>query len=150
MARQLLESGGNGPRRVGSRVFRYGRLVRLWRVLAVSYLIHPLEVPRYVLISFVGMFAMASLGAASIRSVVMLILLAALLVNFSVAPVHDRVRHPETPGAALRYSPLGEFSWTDKVAVFPPYCVNVVRFYLPPERRDAPIGMGINAIRRRC
>src|ERR1700689_4210657 len=30
----------------------------LLAVLAVSYLIHPLEFPRYVLISFVGMFAL--------------------------------------------------------------------------------------------
>ena len=48
-------------------------------VMAVTYLIHPLEFPRYVLIAFVGMFALAALGAASVRSTALRIVLAAVL-----------------------------------------------------------------------
>jgi uncharacterized membrane protein len=135
------------------RKWRSGRVVAeffaLWTagpllaVMAVSYLIHPLEFPRYVLISFVGMFALAGLGAASVRSAVLRIVLAILLINLSVAPVHDRVRHPDeaawrdaTMEASLRTT-AGE-----QVAVFPPYCINVVRFYMPPERRAAAVPMG--------
>jgi hypothetical protein len=110
-------------------------------VLAVTYLIHPLEFPRYVFISFVGMFALAAFGAASVRFAALSIALAALLIHLSVGPVH-----------AWRYS--GEAAWRDatmlatlrttggeQIAVFPPFCINVVRFYMPPERRAAAIAM---------
>jgi mannosyltransferase len=115
----------------------------LLAVLAVSYLIHPLEFPRYVLISFVGMFALAGLGAASVRSAMLRIVLAILLINLSVTPVHDRVRHSDE--AAWRDATMLATQRTteaDKVAVSPPYCINVVRFYMPPARRDAAISMG--------
>jgi len=112
-------------------------------VMAVSHLIHPLEFPRYVLISFVGMFALAGLGAASVRSAVLRIVLAILLINLSVAPVHDRVRHSDE--AAWRDATMLAAERTTEgkqLAVFPPFCINVVRFYLPPERRAATVPMG--------
>ncbi|MGA7763109.1 MAG: hypothetical protein WCA59_15300 [Candidatus Binataceae bacterium] len=64
-------------------------------VMAVTYLIHPLEFPRYVLIAFVGMFALAAFGAASVRSTASRIVLAVVLISLSVRPVHDRVRHSD-------------------------------------------------------
>jgi hypothetical protein len=115
----------------------------LLAVMAVSYLIHPLEFPRYVLISFVGMFALAGLGAASVRSAVLRIALAALLIHLSVAPVHDQVRHADE--AAWRDATILATQRTteaEQVAVFPPYCINVVRFYMPPDRRAGAVGMG--------
>jgi hypothetical protein len=110
-------------------------------VMVVTYLIHPLEFPRYVLVAFVGMFALAALGAASIPSTTVRIALAALLIYLSVGPVHERVRHSDEVawGAATlqaaRLTMPGE-----QVAVFPPWCINVVRFYMPHERRDDIIG----------
>ena len=86
------------------RQWRSGRLVveffALWMagpilaVMAVTYLIHPLEFARYVLISFVGMFALAALGAASVRFTALSIALVILLIHLSVGPVHDLMRHP--------------------------------------------------------
>jgi hypothetical protein len=106
-------------------------------VIAVTYLIHPLEFPRYVLIAFVGMFAFAALGAASLRSTALRVLLAVLLIHFSVGPVHDWVRHSDE--AAWRDATLLAAQRTtrgEQVAVFPGWCINVVRFYMPRERRD--------------
>jgi mannosyltransferase len=105
-------------------------------VLAVTYLIHPLEVPRYVLIAFVGMFALAAFGAASMRSTALRIVLAVLLIHLSVRPVHVWVRHFH--GVAWRGASLlaaQETAPGQQIAVFPLYCINVVRFYMPPERR---------------
>ena len=53
-------------------------------VLAVSYLIQPLEFPRYVLASFVGLFALAAFGAASPRSAAVRVALAALIIGLSL------------------------------------------------------------------
>jgi mannosyltransferase len=111
-------------------------------VMGVTYLIHPLEFPRYVLISFVGMFAFAALGAASVRSAVLRIALAILLMYLSVGPVHDWVRRPDQ--TAWRDATLLAAQRTmrgEQVLVFPPWCINVVRFYMPRERRDAPVPM---------
>ncbi|MGB8900783.1 MAG: hypothetical protein WCC90_16770 [Methylocella sp.] len=134
------------------RQWRSARLVlefvALWMagpilaVMAVTYLIHPLEFPRYVLISFVGMFALAALGAASVRSTALRIMLAALLMYLSVSPVHDRVRHSDE--AAWRDATLLAAQRTtqgEQVTVFPPWCINVVRFYMPRARRDAAVAM---------
>ena len=115
----------------------------LLAVMAVTYLIHPLEFPRYVLISFVGMFALAALGAASVRSTVLRIVLAVLLIYLSVGPVHYRVRHSYE--VAWRDATLVAEQLTKRggqIAVLPPYCINVVRFYMRPERRAAAVAMG--------
>jgi mannosyltransferase len=105
-------------------------------VIAVTYLVRPLEFPRYVLIAFVGMFALAALGAASLRYTAPRIVLALLLLYLSVRPVHDWMRHSDeaawrnaTALAVQRTTPGAQ------IAVFPPYCINVVRFYMPRERR---------------
>jgi mannosyltransferase len=106
-------------------------------VVAVTYLIHPLEFPRYLLIAYVGMFALAAFGAASVRSTALRVVLAVLLIHLSVGPVHARVRHYD--GFAWRAATLLAAQRTrrgERIVVFPPWCVSVVRFYLPPERRD--------------
>jgi mannosyltransferase len=134
------------------RQWRSGRLVveffAFWTagpmlaVMAVTYLIHPLEFPRYVLISFVGMFALAAVGAASVRFTALSIVLVVLLIHLSIGPVHDRVRHSDE--AAWRDATMLATLRTtrgDQVAVIPPFCINVVRFYMPPERRAAAVAM---------
>jgi len=106
-------------------------------VMALTYLVHPLEFPRYVLIAFVGMLAFAALGAASVRSEVLRILLAVLLVHLSMRPVRAEIKHSyeaawrEATLLAVQRVPRGS-----KVAVFPSWCINVVRFYMPRDRRD--------------
>ncbi len=134
-------------------VWRGGRSLRLvveffaaWvfgpilAVMAVTYLIHPLEFPRYILISFVGMLVFAALGAASVRSTALRVLLAVVLIHLSAGPVRDRVRSSgeaawrEATRLALQRTAPGE-----QVAVFPPWCINVVHFYMPPKRRDAAV-----------
>jgi len=134
------------------RQWRSGRLVveffAFWTagpmlaVMAVTYLIHPLEFPRYVLISFVGMFTLAALGAASMRFTALSIALAVLLIHLSVGPVHDRVRHSDEAAwrDATRLATLRTTA-QEQVAVIPPFCINVVRFYLPPKRRVAAVAM---------
>jgi mannosyltransferase len=106
-------------------------------VMALTYLVHPLESQRYVLIAFVGMVAFAAFGAASVRSTVLRIALAALLIHLSLRPVHARVERfdeaawREATLVAVQRTPRGS-----KVAVFPSWCINVVRFYMPHDRRD--------------
>jgi len=106
-------------------------------VMALTYLVHPLEFQRYVLITFVGMIAFTALGAASVRSTGLRIVLTVLLIHLSVRPVHARVRRSRE--AAWREATLLAEQRTppgSKVAVFPSWCINVVRFYMPHDRRD--------------
>lgn len=110
-------------------------------LVAVSYLIHPLEFPRYALIAFVGMFALAAFGAASLRPGAAQLALAAALVGLSLPRTHHAIRHPyeaawrqATEIAAARTAP------NEPIAVFPEYCTHVVRYYLSPARRGVVRG----------
>lgn len=111
-------------------------------VMLVTYLIKPLEFPRYVVISFVGMFAFTALGAASVRSTALRIGLAAVLTYASMRPVHNWIRSQHevawreaTAFAAERATPR------EQIAVFPSWTVNTARFYFPPERRSEVVGV---------
>ncbi len=122
-------------------------------LMAVSYLVWPLEVPRYALIAFVGMFAMAALGAASLDATTARAGTAArlkpaaelvgllALIGLSLAQTHHAIRHQreaawrEAVELASRQTTLQE-----PIAVFPEYCKNVVRYYLSPGRRAAVRG----------
>ncbi|HVB82890.1 MAG TPA: glycosyltransferase family 39 protein [Candidatus Binataceae bacterium] len=110
-------------------------------LMAVTYLVRPLEVPRYMLIAFVGMFALAAFGAASLRAGAMPLVLAAALLGLSLRPARHAIRHPReaawreaTEIAARQTAP------DEPIAVFPEYCKNVVRYYLSPARRAAVRG----------
>ena len=106
-------------------------------VMAVTYMIHPLEFARYVLIAFVGLFALAALGASSASSTALRVALALLMVYLSVRPVHRWIRH--SGQTAWRDATLLASQKADpgeKIAVFPGWCINVVRFYMPPDRRS--------------
>jgi hypothetical protein len=128
--------------RVATQFVAVWMTVPLLAIMAVSYCIHPLEFPRYVFISFVGMFAFAAIGAASVRSAVFRMALVVLVLYLSVGPVRYQVAHPyeaawrDAIQLAKQLTPQGE-----KVAIYPYYNINVVRFYMPPERRDAAVGM---------
>jgi mannosyltransferase len=141
-------------------------------VMAVTYLVHPLEFRRYVIIALVGLFAFAGLGAASLPSLELgffarlgvgsqetfeqpvtvalrvrrnwlRVAVAILLIWLSVGPVRERIRN-DPYAAEWKAATKDVASRTrsnDLIAVFPPYAVNVVRYYLPPERRESAVGM---------
>jgi hypothetical protein len=111
-------------------------------VMAITYLIHPLEFPRYVLIALVGMFGFAAFGAASVRSTALRVVFAIGLAYLSVGPVRDRINHSSE--AAWRDATImaaRETAPGEQVAVFPSWLTNVVRFYMPLDRRSDAAGM---------
>jgi hypothetical protein len=108
-------------------------------VMAITYLIHPLGFPRYVLITFVGMFTLAALGAASVRSTALRIMLVVLLIHLSLGPIRHGLRHSggETAFREATLLAVQRITPGEQIMVFPDWCIDVVRFYLPPARRDA-------------
>ena len=111
-------------------------------VMAITYLIHPLEFPRYVLIALVGMFGFTAFGAASVRSATLRVVFAIALAYLSAGPVRDRIDH-SSEAAWHDATILAERETTpgEQVAVFPSWLKNVVRFYMPLERRSDAVGM---------
>jgi hypothetical protein len=109
---------------------------------AVTYLIRPIEGSRYVMVAFVGMFAFAGFGAASVRSTAVRVLLAITIVCLSAPAVHYWLRAwPVREWRKATALAIKHISPGDQIAVFLPYEVQAVRFYLPPERRAAVVGM---------
>jgi hypothetical protein len=115
----------------------------LLAISLVSRLIGPMEIPRYVLIAYAGMFAFAGFGAAAIRRTALRIALAILIVHLSASQVHEWLRNYHELGwreaavLAVRETVPG-----DRIAVYTYKSVGVVRYYLPPERRADAVGMG--------
>ncbi|MGH7913720.1 MAG: glycosyltransferase family 39 protein [Candidatus Binataceae bacterium] len=129
------------PARLASGFFIAWTTGPIFGLMAVTYLIRPLEFPRYALIAFVGMFALAAFGAASLRAVVVRLALAAAFIGLSFGPTHHAIKHPRE--AAWREAAdlaAHETAPDEPIAVFPEYCKNVVRYYLSPERRAAVRG----------
>ena len=102
---------------------------------------HPVEDSRYVIIAFVGLFAFAGVGAASVRSTLLRLLLALLIVHFTVHPVHRWLRHSHE--AAWREAAMAalERSSGTTISVVPSYAVNVVRYYLPRDAGNMAAGV---------
>jgi hypothetical protein len=109
--------------------------------VVVSYLIHPIENPRYVLIAFVGMFAFAGIGAASVRSTLLRLILVFLIVHFTVHPVHRWLKHSHEPAWRQASEAALELSSGTPISVVPSYAVNVVRYYLPRDARNLATGV---------
>jgi hypothetical protein len=118
---------------------------------AESHVTRPIEMPRYVIIAFAGMFAFAGFGAACVRSTAIRIMLAAIIAGLSL-PTADRL---------LKVSPNGDWhkaaavaikhiSPGEQIAVFAPYDLWVVQFYLPSERRTAAVAMDSDPIQTKC
>jgi len=129
------------PARLAVEFFAMWTAGPLLAVMALTYLVHPLEFQRYVLIALVGMFTFAALGAASVRSTVLQVVLALVLIQLSVSRVQARITRSRE--AAWREATLLAEQQTprgNKVAVFPSWCINVVRFYMPRDRRDDVTG----------
>jgi hypothetical protein len=110
-------------------------------VYLVTYLIQPMEFPRYVLIAFVGMFAFAGFGAGCVRSTAARIVIAVLIIHYSAPLIHNWVKVLRD-GAWREATALADRGAAGgQIAVCPAVNLNVVRFYLPPERRNDAVGM---------
>jgi hypothetical protein len=110
-------------------------------VYLVTYLIQPMEFPRYVLIAFIGMFAFAGFGAGCVRSTAVRIVLAVLIVHFSVPLLKNWLRVLRD-GAWREATAVADHSADGgKIVVWPSINLNVVQFYLPPERRGDAVTM---------
>ena len=117
----------------------------LWRmlapmtlVMAVSYTFTPFEEMRYVISSVAAFFILAGIGLAAIDDARSRLGLLVLIVALSLDHVRrdfikpQYVQWREAPALALAALP------TDgTIAVAPGYAVNVVRYYLPPGRRES-------------
>jgi hypothetical protein len=113
----------------------------LLAVYLVTYLIQPMEFPRYVLIAFVGMFAFAGFGAGSVRSTAVRIAIAVMVIHYS-APLIRNWQRGLRDGAWREATALADQSAAGgPIAVWPSINLNVVRFYLPPARRADAIGV---------
>jgi mannosyltransferase len=113
-------------------------------LVAVTYLIRPLEYPRYALISFVGMFALAAWGAALLRASYLNVALALALIVLSLPRTRHIVENPrEAAWREAAIFAMQQRGASGGVAVFPGYCDNVVRYYVSRERREAVQGESV-------
>jgi len=142
----LLGVYGTVRRRASMRLtaefFAFWTAGPLLAAFAVTYLIRPMEFPRYVLIAFLGLFAFAGLGAAALPGTATRIALAILLVYLSVPPIHYSLRNYHELGwreaATLA---AGQTARGQQIAVYNSHKVSVVRYYLTPDRRIDAVGM---------
>jgi hypothetical protein len=112
----------------------------LFAAQGASYLIHPLEMLRYVLIGCAGMFALAALGAASLRSTTLRLGLAALLILLSIRPALHAIKDSsEAAWGAAAALAIQQAAPGERIAVVPAFDVYVVRYYLPASRRGAAV-----------
>jgi len=100
----------------------------------VSYVITPMMVERYVLVSLAAYLALTAVGLASIPNVPLRYLVAAIVVAQSLTHVHHHWRTPEdvqwreAARFAIQTAPVGA-----KIAVMPPEePLLVLKYYLPP------------------
>jgi hypothetical protein len=111
-------------------------------VMAVSYALTPFEETRYVISSVAAFFILAGVGLAAIDDTRLGLALAVLVVALSLDHVRRDFIKPQYPqwreatALALAAAPDG------KIVVAPMYAVNVVRFYMPRERRASAEGAG--------
>lgn len=106
-------------------------------VMAVSYAFTPFEEMRYVISSVAAFFILAGAGLAAIDGARLRLGLLVLVVALSLDHVRRDFSKPqyvqwrEATALALAAAPSGS-----TIAVTPGYAVNVVRYYLPLERRS--------------
>jgi hypothetical protein len=107
-------------------------------VMAVSYTFTPFEEMRYVISSVAAFFILTGIGLAAIDDARWRLGLFVLIVALSLDHVRrdfikpQYVQWREATALALAALPAG-----GTIAVAPGYAVNVVRYYLPPGRRES-------------
>jgi hypothetical protein len=116
-------------------------VVPMVAVVAFSWAVMPLMVPRYLLGSLVAFFALAALGAASVESRLAVLGLAVALSFVSLQRIHRHFRRPQ--GAQWREAvELARASAgpRGRIAVVPDYAADVVRYCLPVGNRQLAVG----------
>ena len=124
------------------------RFVLCWMLLPfamlelISYVITPMMVERYALVSLAAYLVLTAVGLARLPDGPLRYLIAALVVGQSLAHVHHRWRTPEdvqwreAVRFAIEEAPAGE-----KVAVMPPEePLLVLKYYLPPAAHPRLVG----------
>jgi hypothetical protein len=112
-------------------------------VMVVSYAFAPFEEMRYVISSVAAFFVLAGMGLAAIDDARLRLGLLVLVVALSLDHVRRDFIKPryvqwrEASALALAAAPAG-----GTIAVMPGYAVNVVRYYLPVERRASVVEAG--------
>ena len=112
-------------------------------VMAVSYAFTPFEEMRYVISSVAAFFILAGIGLAAIDDARPRLGLLVLVVVLSLDHVRrdfikpQYVQWREASALALAAAPAG-----GTIAVMPGYAVNVVRYYVPVERRASVVEAG--------
>jgi hypothetical protein len=135
----LWQQWRSGP--LASAFFALWTIGTILSAVALSYSIRPVESQRYVIIAFIGMFAFAGVGAASVRNTLLRLLLALLIIHFTIHPVHRWLRHSHEAAWREATRVALEDSSGTSISVVPSYAVNVVRYYLPPDSRNMAAGV---------
>lgn len=100
-------------------------------ILIASYVFSPMFVERYALWCFVPFFILAALGALELRSVSMRAAAIALMVALALGHLHTyRRRAHDTQWREATSAGADALAPGMKIAVAPPYAINVVRYYL--------------------
>lgn len=109
---------------------------------AISYLLHPAFVERYLLSCFVPFFVLAALGVMELQPAAFRPGALAIVVALALAHVETWARKPHTPQWAEAASIAAQhLKPSDSVGVAPRYASNVVRYYLR-DNRPAVITVG--------
>ncbi|MFZ1119110.1 MAG: hypothetical protein WAN81_02680, partial [Candidatus Binataceae bacterium] len=100
-------------------------------MLVASYAFSPMFVERYALWCFVPFFMLAALGAWELRIVSMRAVAIGLAVALALGHLHAYWRRPhDTQWREAARAAAGTLAPGMKIAVAPPYAVNVMRYYL--------------------
>jgi hypothetical protein len=118
-------------------------------LLNASYLFSPMFVERYALWCFVPFFMLVALGASELRITSIrratigatgVIIAIGLVVLLALGHLHDYWRRPhDTQWREAADTAAAAIVSGEKIAVAPPFAVNVVRYYLrhTPSAQDA-------------
>ncbi len=136
------------------RQWRSARLVPLFvgawmagpflAVTIVTWTITPLMVWRYVVIAFVAFFALAAIGAASLRTIFARGAVALLILGLSCQVLYGYFRSPREADWEHAAAVAAGLNGPDgQIAVVPSYAINVMRYYLPEPRRGSVVGLEV-------
>lgn len=108
----------------------------MFLIMLVSVLVHPVEFPRYALIAFLGVFALAGTGWASIPTKLIRIIIIVVILFYQSGIDQQYLRNPGVqPWQQAVTEALHKARPGERIVVYPPMGVNVLRYYLKPAQR---------------